>query len=140
MRASEERPGEKIEDNANVNDQQINGTLKLHNINVEGIWSDCCQQGDSKAMEEFGRNIFCLRNSCTYPFLQDVKAAARRKEKRNSTSMHIDEYVQHAVCTWLNLQAASTISPKLLLKAVNDNILPSLNIHSKFPLCECTAY
>ena len=59
--------------------------------------------------------------------------------KANSHSYLDDEAVQTHMCAWLTAQRTGSITPKKLQHAINNSILPDLNIFLKNPLSERTA-
>lgn len=65
------------------------------------------------------------------------------KEKRggaqDSRSLLSEESVRCAARTWLETQPVGSITPKIFQHALNNTILPALDVVLKMPLCEHTA-
>ncbi|KAJ7231192.1 hypothetical protein C8J57DRAFT_1251284 [Mycena rebaudengoi] len=84
----------------------------------------------------FARHVRILIHH--FEIFQDLPKE-KRGGARDSRSLLSEESVRCAARTWLEAQPVGSISPKTFQHALNNTILPALDVVLKKPLCERTA-
>jgi len=111
-------------------------TLLLKGLGWIKASSDIACQWKEGEGKHFARKVRALARH--YQVFEQLPREKRGGEKEARSPL-FDERVKRAACGWLTSQAVGQVSPRRFQEALNVEILPSLSIELKRPLCERTA-